>query len=176
MATTFLMLAGGSHRIGRAVTSIDRIARGRLAANIGPNECSCHSATRQTLRTFAVVAFALVATPTFALDLNSFRAQHGRQPLSQSIRLTGAASSHANTLAARQRLDHSGFRQRVDASSGPAAENVAYGCATEDCVIRMWARSGAHRANMLRRDVTSYGLASADGANGKRYWVLELGN
>jgi hypothetical protein len=31
-------------------------------------------------------------------------------------------------------------------------------------------------ANMLRRDVTSYGLGSADSANGKRYWVLELGN
>jgi uncharacterized protein YkwD len=76
----------------------------------------------------------------------------------------------------RQRLDYSGFRQRVDVSSGPAAENVAYGCATEDCVIRMWARSGAHRANMLRRGVTSYGLASAEGTNGKRYWVLELGN
>jgi hypothetical protein len=24
--------------------------------------------------------------------------------------------------------------------------------------------------------VTSYGIASAVGANGKRYWVLELGN
>jgi uncharacterized protein YkwD len=38
----------------------------------------------------------------------------------------------------------------------------------------MWARSPL--ANMLRRDVTSYGLGSADSANGKRYWVLELGN
>jgi hypothetical protein len=28
---------------------------------------------------------------------------------------------------------------------------------------------------MLRRDVTHYGLASADGAKGRRYWVLELG-
>ena len=61
-------------------------------------------------------------------------------------------------------------------ASGAAAENVAYGCATEDCVIRMWARSSRHRANMLRRDVTRYGIASADGVNGKRYWVLELGN
>jgi len=43
-------------------------------------------------------------------------------------------------------------------------------------VIRMWARSGRYRANMLRRDITRYGIASADGANGKRYWVLELGN
>ena len=53
---------------------------------------------------------------------------------------------------------------------------MSHGCATEDCVIRMWARSGRHRANMLRRDMTRYGIASADGANGKRYWVLELGN
>jgi Cysteine-rich secretory protein family len=97
-------------------------------------------------------------------------------PLSANGALTGAAYSHAQNLAARQRLDHAGFRQRVSLTSGAAAENVAYGCATEDCVIRMWARSGRHRANMLRRDVKSYGIASAVGANGKRYWVLELGN
>jgi uncharacterized protein YkwD len=122
------------------------------------------------------VACALQTTPALSLDLNSFRAQHGRAPLSASGALAGAAYSHAHSLAARQRLDHAGFRQRVPVTSGTAAENVAFGCATEDCVIRMWARSGRHRANMLRRDVTSYGLASADGANGKRYWVLELGN
>jgi hypothetical protein len=29
---------------------------------------------------------------------------------------------------------------------------------------------------MLRGDVTSYGLASATANNGRRYWVLELGN
>ena len=116
------------------------------------------------------------AAPALALDLNSFRAQHGLPALSASGSLTGAAYSHAHNLALRQRLDHSGFRQRVSLASGAAAENVAFGCATEDCVIRMWARSGRHRANMLRQDVTSFGLASADGANGLRYWVLELGN
>lgn len=127
-------------------------------------------------RAFAAIACVLLATPALALDLNSFRAQNGRPPLSQSGALAAAASSHAQNLAARQRLDHAGFRQRVSVTSGTAAENVAYGCATEDCVIRMWARSGGHRANMLRRDVTSYGLAYADGGNGRRYWVLELGN
>jgi uncharacterized protein YkwD len=124
----------------------------------------------------AGIACALPATQGLALDLNSFRAQHGLPPLSVSGALAGAAYSHAQSLAARQRLDHSGFRQRVSLTSGAAAENVAFGCATADCVIRMWARSGRHRANMLRRDVTSYGLASADGSNGRRYWVLELGN
>jgi uncharacterized protein YkwD len=115
-------------------------------------------------------------TTAVALDLNSFRAQHGLRPLSASGALAGAASSHAHNLAARQRLDHTGFRQRVSVANGTAAENVAFGCATEDCVIRMWSRSSRHRANMLRRDVTLYGLASADGGNGRRYWVLELGN
>ena len=118
------------------------------------------------------IACTLSATPALSLDLNSFRAA----PLSASGALAGAAYSHAQSLAARQRLDHAGFRQRVPVTSGAAAENVAYGCATEDCVIRMWARSGRHRANMLRRDVTRYGIASAVGANGRRYWVLELGN
>ncbi|MBI4366650.1 MAG: CAP domain-containing protein, partial [Deltaproteobacteria bacterium] len=47
---------------------------------------------------------------------------------------------------------------------------------TEDCAIRMWAKSAGHRRNMLMKGVSSYGLASASAANGRRYWVLELGN
>jgi len=125
---------------------------------------------------FASLGPIFLVTPSLALDLNYFRAQHGLPALHQSGTLAGAAYSHAHNLAGRQRLDHDGFRQRVSLASGAAAENVAFGCATEDCVIRMWAKSGRHRSNMLRRDVTSYGLASADGGSGRRYWVLELGN
>src|SRR5215510_722986 len=117
-----------------------------------------------------------LASAASALDLNSFRTQHGRPPLSPSGALSGAAYSHAQSLAGRQRLDHAGFRQRVSTERGTAAENVGFGCDTEDCAIRKWARSGHHRANMLRRDVKSYGIASAVGSNGRRYWVLELGN
>ena len=125
-----------------------------------------------------IIALTLIvlADSSSALDLNSFRAQHGRPPLSPSGALSGAAYSHAQSLAGRQRLDHSGFRQRVSIERGTAAENVSFGCDTEDCAIRQWAKSGRHRANMLRRDVTSYGIASAVSSNGRRYWVLELGN
>jgi uncharacterized protein YkwD len=141
----------------------------RLSPTGGTNGDTC----RFSCGFFAGIFFAALAD---ALDLNSYRGQHGLPALSTSGSLAGAAYSHAPSLAGRQRLDHSGFRERVSLTSGTAAENVAFGCATEDCVIRMWAKSGHHRANMLRRDVTSYGLASADGANGRRYWVLELGN
>jgi uncharacterized protein YkwD len=123
----------------------------------------------------AGIACALLATPASALDLNSFRAQHGRPALSVSAQLAGIAHSHARDLANRKTLDHAGFRQRLNFTGGTAAENVAFGCDTEDCVIKMWARSGGHRANMLRRDVTHYGLASATAEGGRRYWVLELG-
>ena len=133
------------------------------------------------MRSIIVLGLGLAAvlaavSPSCALDLNSFRAQHQRPPLSASAQLSGIATSHANALASRKRLDHAGFRQRADFTGGTAAENVAFGCDTEDCAIKMWAKSGGHRRNMLRLDVTSYGIASATADNGRKYWVLELGN
>ena len=126
--------------------------------------------------TLALLAAAAFAAPANALDLNAFRAQHGRPALSVSSTLSAMAYEQVNSMANRNHLDHNGFRQRFAFSGGTHAENVAFGCATEDCAIRMWSRSGGHRRNMLRGDVSAYGLASATGANGRRYWALELGN
>ena len=117
---------------------------------------------------------ALLTTQALALDVNSFRAQHRLPPLSPSGALSAAAHSHARDMAARQSLDHNGFRERMVGSIG--AENVAYGCADADCAYQMWAKSAGHRANMLMKGITSYGLASATAEGGRRYWVLELGN
>lgn len=114
--------------------------------------------------------------PARALDLNGYRAEHGRRPLSHNSMLAAAAYEHAHDLARRNHLDHDGFRQRLSFVSSTAAENVLWGCDTEDCAIRMWARSPGHRANMLRGDVSGYGIASARAAGGRHYWVLELGN
>jgi uncharacterized protein YkwD len=126
---------------------------------------------------FALAVGIALATPAFALDLNSFRHQHGRDALSMSSALTGLAYEQAQSMAARLHLDHANFRARIAGLGGKVhAENVAYGCATEDCAIRMWSRSGGHRANMLRRDVSAYGIASVKAANGRVYWALELGN
>jgi uncharacterized protein YkwD len=119
----------------------------------------------------------LPAAPASALDLNSFRAEHHRPALSYSAMLAGAAYEQAHNMARRNHLDHNGFRERVGALvSGTAAENVLWGCETEDCAIRMWAKSSGHRANMLRGDVSMYGIASAKADNGRHYWVMELGN
>jgi len=124
----------------------------------------------------AAMVCTLLATPALALDLNSFRAQHKLPPLAASSTLAGAAYSHARDLAQRRSLDHNGFRARMDGIASTAAENVLVGCDTADCAFRKWASSAGHRRNMLMKGVASYGLASATGDNGRKYWVLTLGN
>ena len=134
-------------------------------------------ATMRAAPIIAATVAALLAGPASALDLNGFRAQHGKPPLSYSATLAAAAYEQAHSMAHRNHLDHDGFRQRItNIVSGVGAENVLWGCDSEDCAIHMWAKSGGHRANMLRGDVSMYGIASAKADNGRHYWALELGN
>ena len=126
-----------------------------------------------TLR--AALVFLLMSSPALALDLNTFRAQNGRPALAYSVTLAGVAQGQAYSMASRGKLDHANFKERVAHLGTTAAENVSYGCESEDCAIRQWARSGGHRRNMLRTDVSAYGMGSAVGANGRRYWALALG-
>ena len=126
------------------------------------------------LTSFFVLGLAVC--PSHALDLNTFRAQHKKPPLAYSAALAGAAHAHARDLARRNQLDHKDFRQRVGTLASTAAENVLYGCETEDCAIRMWAKSSGHRRNMLMNGVSRYGIASARAENGRHYWVMVLGS
>ena len=130
----------------------------------------------RTLATLGLALAAIVATPgpSLALDLNSFRAQHGLHRLAASAALTAKARAHAADMARRRSMDHAGFYERMRGTGSFAAENVAAGCPTADCVFKLWAESSGHRANMLNASVTHYGLASAKGADGQRYWALEL--
>ena len=124
-----------------------------------------------------IAAFAIAAAaPARAEDINSFRRAHDLPPLAMSSTLAALAYEQAHSMANRNHLDHNNFRQRLGFSGGMHAENVAWGCATEDCTFRLWARSPGHRPNMLLRNVSAYGIASATAANGRKYWALELGN
>ena len=128
------------------------------------------------LRRIVLAALACLGLTTLAgaETLNGFRAAHGLPLLAADARLAGLAQSHAYSMARRNSLDHDGFLQRAMLNDGASAENVAYGCATEACAMRMWANSSGHRANMLRTDIERYGLASATAADGRKYWALEL--
>ena len=137
-------------------------------------------ARRLTLVLAALLAAApalafLLSTPVRAMDLNTFRAQHHMPALHMSSRLAGMAQEQADAMAGRNRIDHKDFRKRAAVAATTSAENVLVGCADEDCAIRGWARSPRHRSNMLRGDVSAYGIAYATGKNGRKYWALELG-
>jgi uncharacterized protein YkwD len=121
-----------------------------------------------------IIAVCALLAPAQAMDLNSYRAKHGRAALRVDSSLSGLAYFHALDMARRGALDHRGFKTER-APHGASAENVGYGCADEACAVLQWSRSAPHRAAMLRKDVTTYGVASAASANGRRYWVMELG-
>jgi len=125
----------------------------------------------RTLITLAIVAAC--GTPALAETINSFRHAHGLPTLRHSGTLQAMAQHHARSMAARRSMDHADFYTERG-RSGARAENVAAGCASESCVMSLWAESSGHRANMLLSDVRNYGLASAAGG-GTRYWCLVLG-
>jgi hypothetical protein len=86
--------------------------------------------------------------------------------------LHAIAQQHANDMARRNSLDHSGFMRRRG-PAGVVAENVAVGCETEACARQMWMKSPAHRANMMLGGCQA--VASAVSATGRRYWAMEVG-
>lgn len=116
-----------------------------------------------------LVALACCVSPAFSETLNSFRHAHGLPALQRSGALQAMAHRHAQSMAARRTIDHSGFYTERG-RAGARAENVAAGCASANCAIALWAGSPGHRENMLLVDVRKYGLASAG-----RFWCLVLG-
>jgi uncharacterized protein YkwD len=119
------------------------------------------------------VTLAACCSPALADTLNSFRHSNGLPALHRSRTMLAMAQRHAKSMAARHSMDHAGFYSERG-PRGARAENVAWGCASESCAINIWEESSGHRANMLRSDVRSYGIASAAGG-GRRYWCMELG-
>lgn len=122
----------------------------------------------------AAVSVAVIASPALALDLNGYRAQHKMPRLAYSSHLAGIAYEQARLMAGRGQIDHKDFIRRIGFAGGTHAENVLVGCPDQDCAIRTWAKSAGHRRNMLRGDVSHYGIASVKSATGRRYWALEL--
>jgi uncharacterized protein YkwD len=78
-------------------------------------------------------------------------------------------------MAERGSLDHdvyASFRSRVASYGAPSAvENIAMGTKTFTETLAAWKASSGHNANLLMRNATKFGVASASG-HGKTYWAL----
>ena len=59
--------------------------------------------------------------------------------------------------------------------AGRAAENIAYGYDSFEKTLGQWIDSSGHRKNLLLRNASRVGIASAKNASGKRtYWAMVI--
>lgn len=113
-------------------------------------------------------------------SVNGHRAAAGLTPLVIDSRLTSAAQSHANDMANRRVMTHTGSNgsnagQRIAVYGYGArmwAENVAAGQATAADAVNAWMKSSGHRANILNNQLVNIGVAAATGSNGVTYWTM----
>jgi len=100
-------------------------------------------------------------------DLNTYRRLHGLGPVVFNDKLTAASRVHAKDLAAHGKISHSGTDgsghgervQRQGYYFSVAAENVATGQKSWAKVFQAWKDSPDHNVNLLRDDVTDFGIA-----------------
>ena len=144
-----------------------------------------------------VLAFLLVLSPPLAQacalpsDLaalnaalleaaNTERANAGLPPLRMDAQLTEAAQTHACRNAERGQVSHRGSwfaglgrrLRRVDYPYAMAVENLGAGQANPAEVMRDWARSPAHRVNLLAEQARDTGFGVARAADGWLHWVM----
>jgi hypothetical protein len=128
----------------------------------------------------AVISLALLATAAWAdpqSEISAYRKSYGLPTVTADAKLTDLARQQANAMAERRSMDHNvyaSFHSRIAPyGSAAAAENLAMGTKTFAETLAMWKSSYGHNANLLNRNVTRMGLASAS-RDGTTYWALIL--
>ncbi|MDG3003893.1 CAP domain-containing protein [Paludisphaera mucosa] len=113
---------------------------------------------------------------------NEARAEKKRGRLAISRVLQEAAQAHAEEMAERRKMTHTG----ADGSSVAerirdrgydyrrCGENIAYGHYSPELVVRGWLTSPPHRKNILG-GFTQIGLGYATDKNGTPYWCVTFG-
>ena len=116
-------------------------------------------------------------------NINAERRAQGLSLLTASPALTRAAQSLACDNAARKRISHTGtdgstLKSRLAAQGyrfAAAAENAAGGYRDAAAVTASWMHSPDHRRNILTPPLREIGVGVAKGADGKLYWIIDLG-
>jgi len=117
-------------------------------------------------------AFPSVAPKPFDIalalsDFNHYRAEKGLNPVKLNGKLTLASKLHAEDMARFGDATHTGTDgsshsdriQRQAYYFSLAAENVASGQKSWERVFKAWQDSPDHNVNLLRKDVTDFGIA-----------------
>lgn len=115
-------------------------------------------------------------------DHNVFRAEARLKRLTVNRKLTAAAQAHAEDMASRRKMTHTGgdgssSAERVKARGYRyfrAGENIAAGRFTVDRVMKGWMNSPAHKRNILG-GYSEIGVGYAVDEAGTGYWCVTFG-
>ena len=115
-------------------------------------------------------------------DLNAYRRSNGLQPLIYNQKLNRASEVHAQDIASAGILSHTGTDgsssgdriQRQGYYPSIAGENAASGQKSWERVFDGWKNSPGHNENLLRDDVSEFGIALAyePTTAHSTYWVM----
>lgn len=175
-------------RSGLLVTLVAALALS-LGAGASASSGASRTLTASTTLTRATSLEALVLS-----EINTLRAAHGRQPLSESAALSRAADRHSRSMAllgffAHESRNGTPFWQRVkqyyfaNSRTWTVGENLAmFGGITPSAqsIVTAWMESPGHRANLLRPGYRDAGISivhhpTAGGVfGGRSTWVVTL--
>ena len=131
--------------------------------------------------------YASLARPDAKVDaiaaasmISGYRASNGQPVVTLDPRLMALAETQAAMMAKRDKLDHNAgkpFVNRLKASgydARQAAENIGAGYHTLAEAFSGWRDSPPHRTNMLLKDATRIGIATAytPSSKYKVYWAF----
>jgi hypothetical protein len=126
----------------------------------------------------------LLASPATGAEsqsqlISDFRLKHGEPRVVRDAMLDRIAQEQARAMAAKDQLSHDVLgpfiRRIAPARAGRAAENIAYGFDSFEKTLGQWIDSPDHRRNLLLRNASRVGIASARDASGKRtYWAMVI--
>jgi uncharacterized protein YkwD len=113
---------------------------------------------------------------------NKIRTEAKLKKLTLSKKLTVAAQAHAEDMAARRKMTHTGgdgssSSERVKSQGYRyfrTGENVAAGYYPVDRVMKGWMDSPLHKRNILG-GFSEIGVGCAVDEDGKRYWCVTFG-
>lgn len=128
------------------------------------------------------------APATLLTKINAVRLAQGLPPVSSDAELTRAAQRHAEDIALRGELSHTGadgarVGERLDRVGYPyvlAVENLASGTLDAEDTLERWLASPGHRTNLLSAAMRQAGVGYIEvpmpdwRVAYRSYWVLVL--
>jgi uncharacterized protein YkwD len=113
---------------------------------------------------------------------NRIRAEAKVKKLTFNRKLTAAAQAHAEDMATRRKMTHTGgdgssSSERIKARGYRyfrTGENVAFGNMSVDRLMKGWMDSPSHKRNILG-GFSDIGVGCAVDEAGKRYWCVTFG-